>query len=234
MKSLHLNINDNPLVRAICLVAFPHYNGRKAEIRYNTKSIDLTSSWNHGSKSTFAIVRLHDNQVLPVPESHPVYRKINGIDDFSIPNGFVVVEHCIFQGKDLGLKIYTPADMMLIDAGQNDLELSRVQIMVLGWLVGLTSAGRKDAISRYHFPQKLYDKICQELGAMEYCKINKAGAVTRTQKAENYFSTRGKSASQINDGYDWGKCYDWQSRKFTGWAADIITEYQEKYNLWSK
>lgn len=59
-------------------------------------------------------------------------------------------------------------------------DLNIVQATVLGMVVGLTSAGRKDALARYRIPVKLYETVLEELAGKGLVKINKAGAVQAT------------------------------------------------------
>ena len=116
---MYLNLNDDQLVKSVCRKAFPEYTGRKVQIRYNVKSINLQSYWDGGSRSYFAIVRLQDNEILSVPENHPAFSPINGIDNFTIPEGYVVVENRIFCGRDMGLKLHVSESAPLLESGDN-------------------------------------------------------------------------------------------------------------------
>jgi hypothetical protein len=226
-KMYTLNINDDQLIKNVCVAAFPGYNGRKVQINYNCKSVNMRSYWDEGSKSDFVVLRLQDNKALNVPPGHPVFNHISGVDNFSIPENFVVVEHIIFCGKDLGLRIHTPRTAPLLNDGNNP-ELTRVQTMVLSWITGLTSAGRKYEIENNHFPIKLFNAICRELESMELVKINKVGVTQATNKAKNLIN----NASQNFDSYSWwSKMYNWETRKYTGEAKQILIEYNQKYNL---
>jgi hypothetical protein len=118
-----------------------------------------------------------------------------------------------------------------LDTG-NKTELTDVQKMILGWIVGLTSAGRKDALSRYYFPSKLYDAICKELESMGFVKINKAGSVQSTNEGKNYYSSNRLSYNGFES--VWYNCYNWKTRKFEGIAREILQDYNAKYNLYSK
>lgn len=228
---LHTDLS-NEIVKKVCNLAFPEYKGRKIRIAYNVKKLSLRSFWDGGSKSAFVIIRLQDMKRLPAPTSHPVFDRVQGVDDFIIPEGYIVIEHIIFQGKDLGLRIHVPGEFGLLPETTEEPELTKIQITVLYMLSGLNSAGRKDALARYHFPKKLYVKITEELQNLGYCKINKAGAISITTEGKNYFSMKGKFPSQLSGGlYSWSGCYDWKTRRFNGYAKEVLKEYQEKYNL---
>jgi len=225
----YLNINDDDFIKTVCKTAFPNYNGRKLKINYNCKQINLRSYWDGGSKSTYVILRLDDNKTLQAPVSHPFFNKsITGVDNFVIPENYVVVQHSIFCGKDMGLTIHTPSAAQLLNDGSDNIELTRVQKMVLCWIVGLKSAYRKQERINSHFPEKLYNIICKELESMELIKINKNGAVQNTLKARNLIQL----GSQNNDGYAWwSQMYDWKTRSFSGEAKTILESYKTKYNL---
>ena len=181
----------------------------------------MRSYWDGGSKTTYIVLRLQDKKCLKVPNGHPVFDNLSGVDDWMIPEGFIVVSHCIFCGKDMGLTIHTPSTTQFLPSGDK-IELTKVQNMVLSWIVGLTSAGRKDEISRNYFPKKLYDIICKELEELELVKINKAGSVSKTLKAQNMYTL----ASQNNEGYSWwSKFYNWRTRKFEGEGREILKQY---------
>lgn len=221
-QSLTASLKD-PLVKSVVQTAFPNYRGRKIRIRYQVKSISLRSYWDGGSKDTFVVMRLVDKKAVKAPTSHPVFDHWDGVDNFEIPEGFIVVEHSIFCGRDAGITIHTPGAPGLLGAGDNTAqELSRVQTMVLGWLVGLTSAGRKDALIRYRFPQYMYDRICQELAEMGLAKIAKNGAVRVTLDGQNYPIDRNTS-----DHLRWYDCFDYDSGSWGGWAAEAIQKYHQ-------
>ena len=219
----YLNINDDKLIKSICHAAFPSYNGKKVQINYNCKQINLSSYWSGGSRSYFKVIRLEDNKILNVPESHPVFNHITGIENFIIPENFIVVENIISSGKNLGLKIHTPSPSAMLESQTES--LTRVQKMILAWIVQMNSAGRKDALTRYHFPKKVYDVICRELENMDFVKINKAGSVQATLKAKNY-----PLKNSRDDGYSWwAASYNWETKLFSNETKMILIEYKRKY-----
>ena len=223
----HMKMSDDKFVQEVCKTAFPSYNGRKLKINHGCEKISMRSYWSDGSRNYFVVLRLQDNKFLNVPVGHPFFNNLTGVDDWMIQEGFVVVEHTIFCGKDLGLTIHTPSTTQFLLSGEK-IELTRVQKMVLEWIVGLTSAGRQDSMMRYHFPKKLYSMICEELQEMGLVKINKAGSVSKTLDAKNLIGY----GSQNNDGYSWwSPCYDYQTRKFTSEAAKVLQHYQNKLEL---
>ena len=111
--------NKDQQVKSVCKAAFPGYNGRKIQIKYNVKSKSLRSYWDGGSKSSYAVIDLNLLKVLHAPDSHPFFDRLTGVDSFDIPEGYAVVEHSIFCGRDMGLTIHIPdAAPLLLEGHQ--------------------------------------------------------------------------------------------------------------------
>lgn len=100
-------------VKALGLRAFPDYRGRKFAIEVREYPLNCASYWDGGSRSYFRFVRLADNAVSQeVPAQSALDRPIAGADSVTLPDGIVCVEHVIFCGKDLGLRIHVnPANL---------------------------------------------------------------------------------------------------------------------------
>lgn len=98
---------DNVEVKRIAKLAFPEYRGRKFRFQVQTYSIDLRSYWDGGTRSYFKFVCLADGRVsIEVPVQSAFDKQIKGLDACTVPEGFVCVEHVIFCGKDLGLRLH--------------------------------------------------------------------------------------------------------------------------------
>jgi hypothetical protein len=101
-------------IGAIVLGSFPEYRGRKFRL-YASETVILSDlNWSGGTRSQYRAVTLDGfpvgntdkyNQVAPW--NNPAEGQV-----VPIPQGIVVVEHVLFCGKDLGLKVWAnPADM---------------------------------------------------------------------------------------------------------------------------
>ncbi len=95
------------LLKTIGKSAFPTYKGRKFRHDASGKCYLSDLNWDGGSRSVYKAVRLEGMQVLdgptiPAPWANPYEGKAA-----TVPEGFAIVEHAIFCGKDAGLTIYT-------------------------------------------------------------------------------------------------------------------------------
>jgi len=106
MRAIHLNSND-PAAKAIANAAFPKYNGRKFKVVITSGTFNLSSDWEGGSGSHYAIIRLADMKAANISQASFVgdgYSRIGS--DFTIKEGFAIVEHAHFMGHDSGITIY--------------------------------------------------------------------------------------------------------------------------------
>lgn len=118
MTIQHFNLSDNELVAKVCKTAFPEYVGRKFQVRWSVKNMNLASYWESGCVTRFAVVDLSTLNVERIPHAHPffnkdLYEKYKSVD---LPEGFVVVAWHIYHGGAY-LEINTPADAPLLAAG---------------------------------------------------------------------------------------------------------------------
>ena len=140
-NTLHLNLSDNTDVERICRAAFPEYRGKRVQVRYNAQDMNLRSYWDGGSKSYWRVIDITAAHILAIPTTHPMFdRNVKGIECFTPPAGFVVVEHCYFSGKDMGLRVYVPGPAPLLPAGDDTAALSEHETLVL-----LATATRKSS-----------------------------------------------------------------------------------------
>jgi hypothetical protein len=99
-------------VQSVTDAAFPEYRGRKFKIEARTTLTLSGVHWDGGSRSEFRAVRLTDNGVASLDTSAAPWNcKVEG-SRVEIPEGVAIVEHSIFCGKDMGLRVYVhPANM---------------------------------------------------------------------------------------------------------------------------
>jgi len=132
-----------PDIQRVCKVAFPNYKGRKFKVQFDTKQMSVRSYWSGGSRTCYALVRLKDLEVHHAPDSHPMFDRVQvDVDNVTIPEGFVIVGHSNFCGKDMGLTIYTPAPNTLIQSGDLDDDVAQLLIATAG--LKSSYGGRRD------------------------------------------------------------------------------------------
>lgn len=93
------------LIKSICESI--GYNGRKIRASLGSVPNQLDSYWDCGSKDTYYFYHLDQQKLFKVDSNHPFFevgkpRQLN-----QLPNRILLIEHSIFCGKDLGLKIYS-------------------------------------------------------------------------------------------------------------------------------
>jgi len=101
-------------VRPVVRATFPDYRGKKFQV-VAAESVTLHDlNWSGGSRSSYRACTLTgaplggaDKYQMMAPWDNPAERQT-----LPILPGACVVEHCIFCGQDMGLRIYVhPADM---------------------------------------------------------------------------------------------------------------------------
>jgi len=99
--------------RELALKAFPEYRGRKVKLEVQSYPLNCASYWSGGSRSYFRFVRLSDGAVSrQMPAQSAFDKPVSGIDSVELPEGIACIEHIIFCGKDLGLRIHVnPANV---------------------------------------------------------------------------------------------------------------------------
>lgn len=135
--TFNMNMNDDDFVKRVVTAAFPQWRGRKVRVEYGVRSMSVRSYWDGGSKSTFAGVNLATLETMPAPSSHPVFDRAEGVDDVRIPDGYAIVEHVIFRGKDLGMRIHVPGNAPALPPG---LRLTTDELHVLEATAGYKSS----------------------------------------------------------------------------------------------
>lgn len=119
-KTIYLNRRDVPesILSAIS------YTGTKFRVRL-TERVELSGAfWDGGSRSTYIAVELATGKVSPADDriqNPPGFGGPRTTPQVDIPGGVVIVEHCIFCGKDAGIVIHAhPADYAPMLPAGND------------------------------------------------------------------------------------------------------------------
>lgn len=108
MNNIYLNGNDET-AKILANAGFPNYKGRKFQVIVveDNRTFNLTSGWDGGSREYYAIVRLSDMKAVNISDLGFMGNQFSRHgQDFQIPEGFVLIEHSIFCGKDMGLRFY--------------------------------------------------------------------------------------------------------------------------------
>jgi hypothetical protein len=94
-----------PAIR-LCQQAYPSYTGRKYSVRTTDSPLNLRSSWDGGSRNFYTVINLETGRTSPtLPAQSAFDRPMEGLDAVTLPPNAAIVEHCIFQGRDLGLTL---------------------------------------------------------------------------------------------------------------------------------
>ncbi len=95
-------------IRPILAVTFPDYRGKKFRLEYQDKYYP-ENYWDGGTRSYFKILEKDEMGKIKLLEpgrifTNPFLGKANEV--FEIKKNWAIVEHCIFCGKDVGIRIY--------------------------------------------------------------------------------------------------------------------------------
>jgi hypothetical protein len=190
--------SNDPLLNAICQSI--GYNGTKfrVEVIKDTIFHMHDTSWSDGSRTSYALFNIDKMATAILPNFHPVF------DGQVIPNkievapGYIVVEHSIFRGKDMGITLHVHSDNYKVFELPIVAELSQSEQVVLSGTKCLKAFCRKDEAARYKVTAKMYENAKNNLIAKGY--LSKNGAITISGK--NVAETI-KLPQYYNLGADW-------------------------------
>lgn len=171
--------SDAPEIRDIAIKAFPGYSGKKFKVETFSGPMELRSYWDGGSRDYYVIINMKLGKAKAVPE--------NGIQGKTfriskLPEGFAVVRHSIFSGKDMGITIYVnPENMSKMLPKPDDTEWAEKVVLSATRALKSSYAGIKDY--RFHtalrdtgITKPEWDKAKEAL--TQKGMLNKAGAIT--------------------------------------------------------
>lgn len=92
-------------IQSIIEAAYPGYRGKKLSLCMNVPT-ELNSYWDGGSRDYYVFVNLDTMKAIKLPSNHPFYERGVSNQLATLPSRIVLVKHCIFCGKDMGLTIY--------------------------------------------------------------------------------------------------------------------------------
>lgn len=181
LTRLHLSLRTcDEWVRSVVHAAHPDYKGDKLTVVYGVKRMSLRSYWDGGSRSYFAVARLADGAAKGAPDSHPFFDKqYEGVDEFVIPPGFVVVERRYF-GQSQYVTVHVPEDAPLLAAPSepltDDEKLTLIATAALKASYGGVSDCRAKALRERGLSMARIEAARESLKAKKL--LNKAGAIT--------------------------------------------------------
>ena len=90
--------------KKLVTATFPDYRGRKVAIEFTDKLTFHDVNWGGGTKNTYRFIRADGAQTsLPTPA--PWVNPFEGLT-VDLPLDVLVVEHSVFCGHDMGIRIY--------------------------------------------------------------------------------------------------------------------------------
>lgn len=117
MDAIKVSITD-PTIRKIVSACYPDYKGRKIKVEARTRYF-MSNYWDGGSRDYAVAYHLASGETRQPTRSSTNPMNQSAHSEIDIPEGIAIVEHSIFQGKDVGIRIYVnPANMAkLLPAG---------------------------------------------------------------------------------------------------------------------
>ena len=173
-------------IRPIIDATFPEYRGPKASVRIQAtaeySAADL--SWQDGSKTEVKALR-NINGELVVADLNTIAMTNTASFYGVIPPDFMLVEHVIFCGKDLGIRcVVSPDSVFLPKLLPAPVELTDDDVFVLSVHAQLKSGYRKEVVDRRMNGAAYYNTTC-ELVKRGLLSINKLGASQITIDGKN-------------------------------------------------
>ena len=166
-------------IKALSRKAFPGYTGRTYKLDNSGRPVNVTSYWDGGSRDYYTAINLSTGETLPVPQNGtPFDGGPIAPDGVIVPAGFVIAEHSIFCGKDLGITFHVDpntATAFLPDP----IEISDAERTVLRQTASLknTYGGETDIRFKQSGLSRIdWDTASANLKARKL--LNKAGAIT--------------------------------------------------------
>ena len=99
---------SNPMVARILAATFPDYRGRKIALRAWDRPRVLNNYWDGGSRSYWRMIDTAADRIGEPTNDNPFLGDAH--TEVDLPVGWLAVEHVIFAGEDLGIRIYARTD----------------------------------------------------------------------------------------------------------------------------
>lgn len=186
-------LDPSPDVTDMARKVFPAYRGRKFRLDRSGTPVNVTSFWSEGSRDYFAAINLSTSEVVAVPQNGTPFDggpiAPNGV---VVPAGFMLVEHSIFMGKDMGITFHVDPETAL-DFLPEAVEVSEDEQIVLRYTSGYKNTYGGETNVRFREAQRstgITSERWETAKASVTSKgmLNKAGAITN--KGRNAVATR--------------------------------------------
>ena len=178
---MYLEKQDIRKVQPIISATFPNYTGTKVEVRpAHEAPQELRSYWDGGSRNSYAFYNLDTRQTLSVHSNHPSFEPTHPSQLAELPAHVVLVEHIIFCGKDLGLRLYGHLAHLLpapsAEVSQEEKIVLTATRSLKNSYGGKTGIRKHEAMRETGITAEAYDTAYQSCIAAGY--LNTAGAIT--------------------------------------------------------
>lgn len=107
-----IHLEPTSEVKEMAHKAFPSYSGRKFKLDNSGRPVNMTSHWDGGSRDYFVVLQLGSGQAKEIPQNGTMFDRVD-VKDTVVPPGFVIIEHTIFCGKDLGITFHVDPETAL-------------------------------------------------------------------------------------------------------------------------
>ena len=127
------NKSISNLVKKLAEVAYPEYSGRKFSASVKSRYYP-EDYWGGGSRNYMVAIDLHTGRIMePSTDATNPYNAL-AHKEFDIPPGIGILEHCIFCGKDLGIRLYVSQPLAIESEPQHSTALE-------GWQKAIEEIG---------------------------------------------------------------------------------------------
>ena len=182
MSEIHTDRSD-VLVDRIVSSAFPGYKGSTVSL-VAADSVELQgTAWGGGSRSSYAVVSVCGSQVVALPQYAPTefggpqktpVVDLNPIGQASDAGAPFIVEHSLYRGKDMGIRIYAHPSRLtpLLPEGTKLTDQERLMLYITKCL---KSFARRDEWARSQ-PADTFDAMREALAGRGLMRKN--GSIT--------------------------------------------------------
>ena len=167
-----------PVVRA----AFPEYNGQKFAVEVKERLTLHDLHWDGGTRNEYVAVKLASGESSRAKVANAPWSERAEGASVDIPPGIAIVEHSIFCGKDIGIRVYlNPANAAKLLAAPEASTATARERWILSVYGGIVSGYRPEYLRR----ERVQPSEVEALVARGLLKRNAAGAVQITIEGKN-------------------------------------------------
>lgn len=164
MQTVHI---DRREVEHLISATYPEWKGQKVQVEATDSLLVHGLNWSGGSRNQYRACTLDGKATgsadignHAAPWRNPVEGKTT-----PIPSGHCVIQHIMFCGKDLGIRIYVnPVDMpRYLKSGSE--ELTEQEKVVLACIRSYISSYRREEARRHGVSAQQYETLVEGLKA---------------------------------------------------------------------